>query len=129
MYFLHCQDTCKFLEQEFYSTALFCGSTGKMDFFSRQSISKTSERPTKLVSVLRDKVCLFRVFNPGSLLFHWCKRSDGTRCWFQRSLYVSLPNTLVDAGPYLMLLCDSLQVVNEQVLVLWQQGEHHSQPI
>lgn len=28
-----------------------------------------------------------------------------------------------------MLLCDSLQVVHEQILVLWQQGEHHSQPI
>lgn len=65
MYFLHHQNTCKFLEQEFYSTALFCSSTGKMGFFSRQSISKTSERPTKQVSVLRDKVCLFRVFSPG----------------------------------------------------------------
>lgn len=82
MYFLHRQDTCIFLEQEFYSAALFCSSTGKMDFFNRQSISKTSERPTKLVYVLRDKVCLFRVFSPGSLLFHWCKLSDGTKCWF-----------------------------------------------
>lgn len=28
-----------------------------------------------------------------------------------------------------MLLGDSLQVVHEQFLVLWQEGEHHSQPI
>ena len=27
-----------------------------------------------------------------------------------------------------MLLCDSLQVVHKHFLVLWQQGEHHSQP-
>lgn len=31
--------------------------------------------------------------------------------------------------PYLVLLCNSLEVVHEQFLVLWQQGEHHSQPI
>lgn len=31
--------------------------------------------------------------------------------------------------PYLVLLCNSLEVVHEQILVLWQQGEHHSQPI
>lgn len=28
-----------------------------------------------------------------------------------------------------MILRDCLQVVHEQLLVLWQQGEHHCQPI
>lgn len=30
---------------------------------------------------------------------------------------------------YLVLLYDSLDVVHEHFLVLWQQGQHHSQPI
>lgn len=32
-------------------------------------------------------------------------------------------------GSYLVLLPDRLQVVREQILVLWQQGEEHSQPV
>lgn len=31
--------------------------------------------------------------------------------------------------PYLMILRYRLQIVHEQLLVLWQQGEHHCQPI
>lgn len=33
------------------------------------------------------------------------------------------------AEPYLVVLRCRLQVVHEQLLVLWQQGEHHCQPI
>lgn len=40
-----------------------------------------------------------------------------------------LQSSRAEPSPYLVVLRCRLQVVDEQLLVLWQQGEHHCQPI
>lgn len=76
--------------------------------------------------VFKTRQCHTKVEEHGTSTHHL----GDAGCWF-RSL-TSASHSLTHGQileTHLVLLRDSLEVVQEQVLVLWQQGEHHSQPI